>query len=279
MSTPHLSPESITRSRLQWQRPAASRRNQLVTVDAAGNVYVAGSSSAGFPTTPGTYQPNPPAGAAIYGFIAILSPDLSSIVYATLFGGSAAVCQFSDSCGNPFGGPNLPPAYTTVTGIALDSSGSIVIAGSSNGFAVALGVIPYAVGFVAKLSLDLSSLQGIATFSNAVGFPTGFYGLAVDSKGNIVVVGETYNGADFPPSSLQAKRLGNGAAGIVMKFAGSLKNRLWQTFFGGVDSELPAVAGLPSIPKTTSGSPASPSRTCCRVQPLPQSCHCPLSPN
>jgi uncharacterized protein (TIGR03437 family) len=215
-----------------------------VTVDAAGNVYVAGSSKPGFPTTSGAYQPSPASGAATYGFIAIFSPDLSSILYATFYGGSAADCQFSDACGNPFGGPNLPPAGTAVNGIALDSSGSVVIAGSSDGFSVALGITPYAVGFVAKFSPDLSSLQGIATFSNAINFPTYFQGLAVDSAGNIVVVGATYNGADFPPSSLQAKRPGNGAAGIVMKFDGSLKNRLWQTFFGGVDIEPPGVAGV-----------------------------------
>ena len=72
-----------------------------VTTDAAGNIYVAGRAAADFPTTPGCLPPHPPPGAT-YAFVAEFSPDLATILSATLFGSFAADCfPGPGSCGTP----------------------------------------------------------------------------------------------------------------------------------------------------------------------------------
>ena len=63
-------------------------RSEGVAVDASGNVHITGSTtSLNFPTTVGTFQ------RSLLGprdaFVAVLSPDLHSLLGASLYGGSA----------------------------------------------------------------------------------------------------------------------------------------------------------------------------------------------
>ena len=85
-----------------------------VTTDASGNVYLAGSAVAGFPATPGSYQPNgvaPTQGFAPgYAFVAKLSPDLGTILYATLFGSAGADCDLTSDHGRLRQHPTPPAA-------------------------------------------------------------------------------------------------------------------------------------------------------------------------
>src|SRR5204863_6474167 len=57
-----------------------------LTVDASGNVYIAGAADPGFPTTAGVYQTVP--GGRGDGFIAKLNPTGSALLISTLLGGS-----------------------------------------------------------------------------------------------------------------------------------------------------------------------------------------------
>jgi uncharacterized protein (TIGR03437 family) len=217
---------------------------KAVTTDAAGNVYAAGTAGADFPTTPGAYESSATKGAS-YAFVAEFSPDLSKTIYATLFGSYSADCVFNPyNCGSVFGAATAT-ASTVATAIAIAPSGSIVIAGYSDGIPALLGDHPYDYGFVAKFSADLSSLEGEAAFNPTANLPqTYFNALALDPQGNVVVVGEAEDGGQFPANSLQPNSPDFDSGGCVLKFDAALRNLLWGTFFGGVDAEEPGVQGV-----------------------------------
>jgi len=94
-----------------------------VAVDAAGNIYAAGSTNSGdFPTTPGSLKTGKPAGRYM-AFVTKLSPDGSTILYSTYLGGdgdSAASGLQVDAAGNAYvtgaagqNYPTTPGAYQT----------------------------------------------------------------------------------------------------------------------------------------------------------------------
>jgi hypothetical protein len=88
-----------------------------IAVDAAGNIYAAGyTSSRNFPLKNSlvTFQPNSGSGlsASNYGFLTKIGPDGQSLVYSTLIGGSQATSM--------------------IWGLALTSSGSVYLAGTTN---------------------------------------------------------------------------------------------------------------------------------------------------
>ena len=59
---------------------------QAIQMDSAGSIYVAGDAGAGFPTTPGTYEPVavvPMWSQGTVGFVAKVKPDASAIAWAT----------------------------------------------------------------------------------------------------------------------------------------------------------------------------------------------------
>jgi hypothetical protein len=169
-----------------------------IAVDAAGSAYVTGTTtSASFPTV-NAYQ------GALHGtasaFITKFSPDGSSLVYSTYLGGSAN----GSSAGS-----------TTVGGIAVDSSGSAYVTGTTNatnfptrnafqsdcplieGYDDPAGS-PVCSGFVSKLSSDGSSLVYSTYLHGLVLSNPGWYtttvtpaAIAVDSGGSAYVTGST----------------------------------------------------------------------------------------
>ncbi|HEV2444530.1 MAG TPA: SBBP repeat-containing protein [Candidatus Sulfopaludibacter sp.] len=144
-----------------------------IVADAAGNAYVAGSTSdPKFPATTGAFQSTlagPPAqtplGPPSDAFVAKLNPTGSGVVWATYLGGEAA------------DGANA---------IALDASGNVWIAGttSSSDFPNAQG---WSQGsdFVAELSSDGSKLPYCARYPDGAASQT----LAVDGAGAIHIAG------------------------------------------------------------------------------------------
>jgi hypothetical protein len=106
-----------------------------MVVDAIGNVIVAGTTnSPDYPTTPGSYQPeyfsNPEIAIALRstiapapaGYVTKLNATGTALIWSTLFSGSSTQSTLPMiDLGSPGG--------DSITGIALDANGNIVIAG------------------------------------------------------------------------------------------------------------------------------------------------------
>jgi hypothetical protein len=156
-----------------------------VAVDQAGSAYVTGQTYGGFPVVNSLQQ----YGGGGDAFVAKLSPDGSSLMYATYLGG-----KYFDA------------AY----GIAVDSTGAAYATGvtESDDFPVTEGafqtVIPTghckgdpacSSAFVSKLSPD-GSVLAYSTFLGGYGSGSG-NGIAVDAADDAYVMGQT-DAANFP---------------------------------------------------------------------------------
>jgi hypothetical protein len=155
-----------------------------VAVDTQGNAYVTGFTfSSDFPTTRGALQTTCSGGCGLASdaFVAKLNPSGSALIYSTYLGGNG-----------------IDSGY----GIAIDSSGSAYIAGStdSSDFPTTPGAFQTAFGgttdgFIAKLNPTGSVL----VYSSFLGGTNSDqeYGIAVDPSGNAYVTGFTKSVA-FP---------------------------------------------------------------------------------
>ena len=151
-----------------------------IALDHSGEVYVAGVTGDGFPTTRGAFQTKF-GGAPDDVYVAKLKADGSALVYSTFLGGSG-----SD---NP-------------RGLALDGRGNAYVSGQTDSpnfpttdwaFQKKFGGVSD--GFVAKLKADGSDLV-YSTYLGGNGEEQGL-GIALDSAGNAYVAGLTRSD-DFP---------------------------------------------------------------------------------
>ncbi len=206
-----------------------------MAVDAAGNVYVTGTTiSLDFPTTKGAYSTSP--GGA---FLFKLKPD-GSVVYSTYFpaGSSTPNGLAVDGAGSAylsgstFGGlPTTPGAYKTVCGCTTVSTGfsakpelTIVYsdtfltkfdpAGSTLVFSTYLGIENFALGSAVGKALALGSDGSAYVVSNSVyhlnatgssllgsGGPSiVIEAIALAADGGVYLAGST-NGAQFHPTA------------------------------------------------------------------------------
>ncbi|HEY6895107.1 MAG TPA: SBBP repeat-containing protein [Rhodanobacteraceae bacterium] len=196
-----------------------------VAVDAAGNTYVAGSTeSANFPTVNAL---QPALKGATDAFVAKISPDGTTLKYATYLGGSK---------------------LDVVYGIAVDAGGSVYVAGATNSsdFPVTPGVLqnhlagPLFDAFVAKLSPS-----GALVYSTYLG---GSYvdiadAIAVDAGRNAYLVGYTCS-YDFPTRKPFQPFLQGGPPGcfagqdaFVAKISPDATSLVYSTFFGGTGQD------------------------------------------
>jgi hypothetical protein len=200
-----------------------------IAVDAAGNVYVTGSTtSTDFPTTTGAFQTTLPYGGA---FVAKLNPGASgaaSLVYSTYLGGHTGSANGAgiavDSSGN---------AYVTGTTGATDfptTSGAFRTTAPANGGGA---------DFVAKLNAAGSALI-YSTYlgGNAGGEPDQALGIAVDPGGNACVTGFAVS-LDFPttPGAFQATFGGGSSDVFVTKLNATGSALLYSTYLGGSGSD------------------------------------------
>lgn len=155
---------------------------QSIKVDSSGNAYIAGYTfSSNFPLT------NPVQGSnagIVNAFVTEVDPTGANFLFSTYLGGSGDDRAF---------------------GLALDSGGSVYIAGSSKStdFPTTTGVVQgtnlgLSDAFVAKLNpagptVTYATLLGGAGSDQA-------NGIAVDSSGNAYITGFT-NSSNFPPAS------------------------------------------------------------------------------
>ena len=176
---------------------------KALAVDAAGNVYVAGTTYlTSFPVTPGL-PAGPvsmaPAGITSGAFLTKLSADGSHIVYSALISGSSVDCGGGSSCYT--GGRS-----TTGVAVAVDAAGEAYLAGNTN--TDDLPTTPSAFltkgpgAFVAKVNAAGSALAYLTYIS-----PTNFIytpnanpaviaaAIAVDAAGDAFLAGATFDPA------------------------------------------------------------------------------------
>jgi uncharacterized protein (TIGR03437 family) len=167
-----------------------------IAVDSAGSAYVVGStSSQNFPVTAGAVQTHLAGNSDV--FVAKLSPDGSTLVYATYLGGSG---------------------FDSAAAIAVDSFGSVYLGGLASGdFPTSHGAYRSTGGgaFVTKLD-PLGSVLVYSTFlgANSSGITSG---MAIDSAGSVYAAGSTTS-PSFPttPGAISsAIGAGNSAAFLV----------------------------------------------------------------
>src|SRR5437867_654365 len=190
-----------------------------LALDTSGNVIMCGDTySSDFPATPGAYDST--YNGVADAFVAKLSADGSSLVWATYLGGGNAEHCYAlayDGSGVIFVGGETQSANFPATPGAYDTS--------LNGLEDA---------FVASLSEDGSALRW-GTFLGGTGSgedePWAF---EIDTSGNPVVAGVTY-APDFPttPGAYDPTYSGGCTDAFVSKLSADGSTLLWSTFLGG----------------------------------------------
>src|ERR1700733_8242246 len=183
--------------------PSGGNGSQAAAIDAAGDLYVTGYTSASnFPTV-AAFQASPPAkvSGGYYAFVTKIAPDAKTLIFSTYIGGSTG--------------------YDYAYGIALDASGDAFVVGvtGSSDFPVTSGAyqtfcdpnFPNGTetsncnvnagsgqvnAFVSKFSPSGALLA--STFLGGTTTETGAWAVAVDSAGRPYVVGSTLPGSNAP---------------------------------------------------------------------------------
>ena len=196
---------------------------QALALDSAGNPVVGGwTYSADFPTTPGAYDVTFNGGYTD-AFVAKMSADGSSLLWATFLGGGTG------------------DGNDAIFGLALDGSGRISLGGSTyaSDFPATAGAYDTthngaADAFVAKLSAN-GSLLLWATYLGG-GDADHAWTLSQDGSGDLLVGGETRS-TNFPATTGAYDRALNGLEdAFVAKLSADGSSLLWATYLGGSGS-------------------------------------------
>ena len=196
-----------------------------VIMAADGNVYVSGKTlSSDFPTTTGAYDNSYNDTSSNHdAFVAKLSGNLTSLLAATYLGGStddSAGSTKTDSNGNVYVSGKTTSINFPVTSGAYDTSFN-----KENSYDA----------FVSKFSGDLTSLLA-STYLGGTDYEYG-YRLTIDSKGNIVVTGQTWS-SDFPTTAGAYNTSFQGVTdAFVSKLSEDLTTLLASTYLGGSASD------------------------------------------
>lgn len=216
-----------------------------IAIDSSGNAYLSGTtSSSDFPVTGDGFQISSGISAgASKGFVAQLSPDGTTLVFATYLGGTGS---------------------EQTSGIALDNARNIYITGvtTSSDFPGARAAYfkPYEGAanavFVAKLNPSGTSLTYSALFGGANNTVAG---IAVDEAGRAVVAGSTDFGLSvsqaaqsYPGSLASGKPGATNAFALKLNAAGS--DVVFSTYLGGTAARATAVASDTSSATVVTGS-------------------------
>ncbi len=228
-----------------------------IAVDSAGRAYVAGNENAPcnlsytfpacFPTTAGAAIATSAAKNGQWAFAAVFDPTGANLLYSTLFGDLNGLKS------------SLTVSFGTVlaTGTTVDSNGYFYVIGDTKAgklpttpgaFQPTSAPLDYSGsnvtayrGFIAKYSPVASASGATLAACTYLGGKTGntsdyLNGIAIDSSGNIYVVGYT-NSSDFPVTSgAFSTSCGLGGtcdAGHLTKLNSSLSSVVWSTYLGG----------------------------------------------
>ena len=207
-------------SRLLASTYIGGRDRQVATtmaLDPNGNVYVAGyTGSSDFPTTAGAY--NRTMRGTMDVFVTKLDSSLTTILASTLIG---------------MGNAQEPEA------MALDGQGNVYLTGYTDSpyYPTTAGAYDRTFrgsyeAFVSKLDSGLTRLLASTLIGGSAG--TWTTGLALDSQGNVFIVGNT-SSPDYPTTAQAYDRTWNGGAQdvFVSKLDSGLTTLLASTFLGG----------------------------------------------
>ena len=211
-------------------------RAYAIEVDNQGYVYVAGRAGQGFPTTSGALQTTFAGDAnpnSLYGqqdgFITKLSPDGSTVVWSTYFGG---------------------PGRDFVRDIALDPSGDIIL-GCSEVDRPNPHVTPGAFqtslrgpadGIVARISGDGSRVIYASYFGGSTG--DGYTpSVRTDGSGNAYFLTFS-NSSDAPVTANAFQKSCKGSFDMMLAKVSPTGSLLYSTYFGGSGNEFSETHGL-----------------------------------
>jgi hypothetical protein len=194
-----------------------------ITLDAAGNVYIAGwTNSADFPVTPWSLQTT--SGGGRDAFAAKLDAA-GSLMYNTYLGGNG---------------------QDSGTGIAVDASGNAYISGntSSANFPVYRAVQGTNRGRQDAFVAGLNSSGVAVVFSTYLGgaVDESANAIAVDAAGNIYIAGDT-NSSDFPTLNAFQPALGGNQDAFIAKLNPATASLAYSTYLGGT-------GGTPGLPES-----------------------------
>ena len=190
-----------------------------IGLDAAGNVYVAGSTASTDYPTAGAFQAAKGAGTTSDAFVTKLNPAGNALVWSTYLGGGGA---------------------DAANAMAVDGAGVVTLAGSvvstdfptANARQPAKGAGASADAFVARFDATGRALA----FSTYLGGNDGdtANAVAVDAAGNVYVAGSATS-TDFPTASAFQAARGSGidSDAFVSKFDTTGRNLLYSTYLGG----------------------------------------------
>ncbi|MCU1260159.1 MAG: hypothetical protein JWO80_3044 [Bryobacterales bacterium] len=246
---------------------------KAVAVDSTGNIYVVGTTAAtDFPITVGAFQSKPPSGDLIgspaYAYVTEISSAGGRLIYSTYFGADSTNCLGGSRCIGAYGG-------TIATGIAIDSSGAVTIAGNTtaNHLAVTPGTFgqqcqcsnTIQVGFIAKLAAGGSQLIWATYVPLAqVGLPfqsdISINAVVLDSSGNVIIGGIAPDGFPFTKGALQTVYPGGNSApsrfyaGFVSKVDASGQRYMFSTYLGGNVASYVTANGVTALAVDTQGN-------------------------
>jgi hypothetical protein len=186
-----------------------------------GSVVVGGrTTSGGYPTTPGVFQPTKSVGTETEGVLTRLASDGSSLVYSTFFGGNGG---------------------EYILGLALDPHDQPTIAGptSSNNLPITPGAFQDCCGgndsFVARLTADGAGLV-FCTYFGGVGSDE-IRACRVDAAGNVTFCGYTFSDhlQGFPTTKGAFKESFSVGPtdGFVARLSSHGRELLYSTLIGG----------------------------------------------
>ena len=205
-----------------------------IALDPSGNIYVTGRTQglAGFPTTPGAFQPTKPgASLTTDAFVSKFNPAGSALIYSTFLGGSGEDNNRALRAGR----------------VAVDTAGNAYVAGdtSSADFPVSVnaadatyggGLSNPSDGYYVKLGPTGGFLYG--TFIGGSDYDY-THGIAVDPAGNVYVMGATRSdaaeGFAQTANAFSATLSGTQDAFLTKFDAGGA--RVYSTFLGGTGQE------------------------------------------
>jgi hypothetical protein len=221
-------------------------------IDGNGNIWIGGQAyTPNLPTTATAYQKSVPAlsstcvgdGAALNGaaFFAELSSDLSKLEYATYFSGKTSGATINDcsefvnylvfdSAGNLYASGGTGSASFPVTAGAIQ--GAYPGEGGYNGYS----------GWVAKFAPNTPAPVWSTYFGGNGGdtfFSGAQHGEAIDSVGNLWIVGQSQGGSNFPITARSYQpKLAGGYDGFASQISPDGKELLYSTYLGGSGDDI-----------------------------------------